>query len=203
MHRAALWVVGLIGAEIVCGIMNVDLSSDRKQQQQQIEDRRQFDAVSVDLDRDRGAIGAMQAQLESMFVDMNAQQSLISGLKRQLSAVERRYPAGIPPDAYSKYRRDLKRHNSLVEQYYGRTQAYKSLYADYTARTDQYNQKARDAYEMARKMGKGWCAAPIPLIVPGGPMRDEDETASGGRALQAGGDTGIRARAGTTSVPRG
>jgi hypothetical protein len=203
MHRAALWIVGLIGAEIVCGIMNVDLSSDRKQQQQRIEDRRQFDAVSVELDRERGAIGAMQAQLESMFLDMNAQQSRIADLKRQLSAVERRYPAGIPPDAYPRYRRDLKRHNALVEEYYGRTQTYKSLYADYTARTDQYNQKAQGAYEMARKMGKGWCAAPIPLIVPGGPVRDGDETASGARGPHSSGDTAVRARAGAVSLPRG
>jgi len=163
MHRTSLWLAGLVGAGILCATVGADFWASRWTSHQR-EEQSRLEAITASLDLRLRTLDGTKAQLESIFLDLSRHRSEISGLRKTIAAVEKRYPKTIPQEVYPKYERTLKTHNALVVEYARETERYATLYADYTASMEQYNQMALEAHGLARRIGKTWCVASIPSI---------------------------------------
>ena len=126
-------------------------------------DRSALDAIQADLQATRGVVQGMEALLRVMSQEIEDRKSAIAILRNRFTALERRYPGGIPPEVCVAHARDVSRYNLLAKEYNLKVQRYKKLWSEYSGHRDQLNRQVEAADYAARALGDSSRGASAPL----------------------------------------
>jgi predicted nucleic acid-binding Zn-ribbon protein len=106
-------------------------------------------AATQDLDRKRADIEAAESAIDVLDHSIDQSEARLRELSSDISAIERRYPAGIPEAVYPEYSRLVAEHNDAVTRHNDLVTRQGELQGTYAMRVEDHNARVAAANSLA------------------------------------------------------
>ncbi len=109
----------------------------------------------------QGEIEKVENALQPLATMLRKNREEMAALAIEIQFIESSYPEGrVPPSLYEDYSAKIDRYNQSSEEYNPSLIKYQTLYKDYIVKLSRYNSLAEEGMNLAQKHNRIWVFAP-------------------------------------------